>query len=66
MINSEAARRVAEEFGASIEVIKKTSKEYGLLKDPLPCPSVAVNGRLISINDIVTEAALREAIEAAR
>ena len=66
MINSEAARRAAEEFGARIEVVKKTSKEYGLLKDPPPCPSVAVNGRLIVKNDVVTDTALREALEAVK
>lgn len=65
MINSETARRAAEKYNARIEVVKKSSKEYSSLKEPLPCPSVAVNGRLIARNDMVAEEALREALEAA-
>ena len=44
----DAARRAEQEFGAEIEVIKKTSKEYGQMKDTLPCPTVRVNGRIIA------------------
>jgi len=43
----EAARRAEQELGAEIEIIKKTSKEYGQMKNPLPCPTVMVNGRII-------------------
>jgi hypothetical protein len=62
MSNMEAAREAEKEFGAEIVVIKKTSKEYGALKDPLPCPSVVVNGRIIAKNDTVTQQSLRAVI----
>ena len=58
----DAAGRAAKEFGAEIVIIKKSSKEYGQEKDPPPCPSVKVNGRLIAINDTVTYEALKAAI----
>jgi len=44
----DAARRAEQEFGAELVIIKKTSKEYGQEKDPLPCPSVVVNGRIVA------------------
>jgi hypothetical protein len=59
MLNMEAARRAHDELGAEIVVIKKTSKEYSLEKDPPPCPSVLVNGRIIARNDTVTYEALK-------
>ena len=62
MSNMDAARVAEKEFGAEIVVIKKTSKEYGQMKDPLPCPSVVVNGRIIAKNDTVTPQALKKAI----
>jgi len=62
MSNMDAARGMAQEFGAEIVVIKKTSKEYSEIKDPLPCPSVVVNGRIIAKNDTVTQQALKAAI----
>jgi len=43
----ESARRAEKELGAEIVIIKKTSTEYGQMKDPLPCPSVVVCGRLL-------------------
>lgn len=46
-------------MGAEVVIIKKTSPEYALEKDPPPCPSVAVNGRLIAKNNIVTFEALK-------
>jgi hypothetical protein len=49
MSNMDAARGAEKEFGAEIVVIKKTSKEYGRTKDPLPCPSVVVNGDHINV-----------------
>jgi len=58
----EAARWAEKEFSAEIVVIKKTSKEYSQLKDPLPCPSVVLNGRVIAKNDTVTQQALKTAI----
>lgn len=62
MSNMEAAREAEKEFGAEIVVIRKTSKEYGEMKDPLPCPSIVVNDRVIAKNDTVTLQALRAAI----
>jgi hypothetical protein len=62
MSNLDAARGAEKEFGAEIVVIKKTSKEYGQMKDALPCPSVVVNGRIIAKNDTVTPQALKAAI----
>ena len=41
-------------MGAEVVIIKKPSTEYSLEKDPPPCPSVAVNGRIVARNDIVT------------
>ncbi len=58
----EAAGRAEKELGAEIKVIKKTSAEYQKEKDPLPCPSVVVNGRIVVRNDIVTYQALKSAI----
>lgn len=58
----EAARAAEKELGAQIMVIKKSSKEYSEMKDPLPCPSVVVNGRIIARNDTVTLQALRTTI----
>jgi hypothetical protein len=43
-------------------MIKKTSQEYGQMKDPLPCPSVMANGRIIARNETVTQQALKAAI----
>ncbi len=43
-------------------MIRKTSKEYQAEKEPLPCPSVVVNGRIIARNDVVTFESLRTAI----
>jgi len=62
MSNMEAARGAEREFGAEIVVIKKTSKEYSQMKDPMPCPSVVVNGRVVTRNDTVTQRALKAAI----
>ena len=62
MSNMEAARGAEKEFGAEIVVIKKTSKEYSEMKDPLPCPSVILNGRIIAKNDTVTQQVLKAAI----
>ena len=62
MSNTDAARRVEKEFSAEIKVIKKTSKEYGMEKDPPPCLSVMVNNRFIAKNDTVRYEALKTAI----
>jgi len=58
----EAAGRAAKEFDAEIAVVKKTSKEYAQEKDPLPCPSVVLNGRVIAKNDIIAYEALKTAL----
>lgn len=46
-------------MGAEVVIVKKPSPEYALEKDPPPCPSVAVNGRVVARNDIVTIEALK-------
>ena len=58
----DAAGQAHDELGAEIAVIRKTSKEYGTEKNPPPCPSVAMNGRIISRNDTVTYEALKAAL----
>lgn len=58
----EAAGRAEKELGAEIKVIKKTSNEYRMEKDPPPCPSVMVKGKLIAKNDHVKFDALKAAI----
>ena len=62
MSNLEAARWAEKEFGAELVVIKKNSQEYGQIKDPLPCPSVVLNDRIIARNDMVSQQALKTAI----
>jgi len=61
-MNKEAAGRAEKELGAQIVIVKKTSPEYAKEKDPPPCPSVMVNGRLIAKNDIVFYEALKDAL----
>jgi hypothetical protein len=63
MSNMEAARDAEKDFGAEIVVIKKTSPEYDVLQDKSACPSVAVNGRLIAKNDIVTFEQLKTTLQ---
>jgi hypothetical protein len=43
-------------------VIKRSSRAYELEEDPPPCPSVAVDGRLIAEDAAVTYEALAAAI----
>jgi hypothetical protein len=59
---TEAAGRAEKEFGAEIRVIKKTSNEYRMEKDPPPCPSVMVNGKFIGRKENVQFEAIRAAI----
>ena len=58
----EAAGRAEKELGAEIIAVKKTSKEYQMERDPLHCPSVVVNGRIVARNDVITYQALKTAI----
>ncbi len=58
----EAAGLASKEFSAEIKIIKKTSSEYAKEKDPLPCPSVLVNSRIIARNDVVSYKALKTAL----
>ena len=58
----EAAGQAEKELGAVIKVIKKTSNEYRMEKDPPPCPSVMVNGKLIAKKEIIKCEALKIAI----
>jgi len=52
----------AEEFGAEIKTITKTSQEYGQIKDPLPCSSVVVNGKIITRDDSANQQELKKAL----
>ncbi|HET7317527.1 MAG TPA: hypothetical protein VFK23_00180 [Nitrospirota bacterium] len=58
----DAAGRAEKELGAEIKVIRKTSTEYALEKNPPPRPSVIVNGRFIARNDTVTYQSLKAAL----
>ncbi|MGE5808159.1 MAG: hypothetical protein ACM32I_03440 [Nitrospirota bacterium] len=58
----EAAGRAERELGAEIRVIKKTSSEYRMEKDPPPCPSVMVNGQFIAKKENVKFEAIKAAI----
>jgi hypothetical protein len=62
MSNMDAAREAEKEFGAQLIVIKKSSTKYAEEKDPLPCPSVVVNGRILARNDIITYTSLKTAL----
>ena len=62
MSNMDAARRAEKEFGAEIIVIKKTSPEYAVQKDPPPCLSVMVNGSFIAKNETITFEMLKTAL----
>ncbi len=44
----ETAGRAERELGATIEIVKKSSRDYAREADPPPCPSVAVDGELIA------------------
>ncbi len=59
MSNLEAAGQAAKEMGAEVRIIKKTSSEYAQERDPLPCPSVVVNGKIVASNDTVSYQALK-------
>lgn len=45
--NMRAAEKARETLGVELVVIKKGSDEYSTESQPPPCPSVAVNGRMI-------------------
>ncbi len=57
-----AAGLAEKELGASVVVIKKTSKEYAQEKNPPPCPSVMVDGKFIVRNDTVAYEVLKAAV----
>jgi len=62
MANLISAREAEKEFGAEIVEIKKSSPEYAGLPDQPACPAVAVNGKLIAQNDVVTFEQIKTAI----
>jgi len=62
LANQDAARRAAQEFGAKIRTIKKTSPEYAAEKDPPPCPSVTVDGKFIVRDGVADIEQLRAAL----
>ncbi len=59
---TDAAGRAEKELGAEIRVIKKTSDEYRMEKDPPPCPSVMVNGKFVAKKENMKFDALKAAI----
>jgi hypothetical protein len=59
---TEAAGRAEKELGAIIKVIRKTSDEYRMEKDPPPCPSVMVNGKFVARKENIGFEALKIAI----
>ena len=46
-VNLEAAKKVQEEYPVHLKVIKKGSEEYNVQKDPPPCPSIHLDGRVL-------------------
>ncbi len=60
----EAAGRAEKELGATIQVVKKTSRDYALESDPPPCPSVMVNGELIAEGTVAYEVLKAELLSA--
>lgn len=61
----DAARRAQQEFDAEIVTVLRTSREYKETANPPLCPSVAVNGRLISRGSALSYEDLKAAILAA-
>lgn len=53
-INLDAANEVQREYPVQVQVIKKGSEEYAGIVEPPPCPSVAVDGRVIKEYGVVT------------
>ncbi|MGE5301073.1 MAG: hypothetical protein ACM3MB_08940 [Acidobacteriota bacterium] len=64
--NIGAARLAAAESGAGLTIIKKTSNEYLMEKDPPPCPSAALDNAFLVTNGTVTYEELRAALAAGR
>jgi len=62
LANQDAARRAAQEFGAEIRTIKKTSPEYAAEKDQPLCPSVMVDGKFIVRDGVADVELLRAAL----
>ncbi len=46
-MNVRAAQKAQDDLGAELVIIKKGSDEYYSESYPPPCPSVAVNGKMI-------------------
>jgi hypothetical protein len=60
----ETAGRAEKELGATIQVVKKSSRDYALEDDPPPCPSVMVNGELIADGTVAYEVLKAELLSA--
>ena len=58
----QSAWKAKDELGVEVIVIKKTSKEYNMEKNPPPCPSVMLNNRFIIQDGTVTYDELKSKI----
>ncbi|MBI5191471.1 MAG: hypothetical protein HZA22_12485 [Nitrospirae bacterium] len=59
-INLDAAKEVQREYPVHVEVISKGSEQYAGLTEPPPCPSVALDGRIIKEYGVVTSEDLKK------
>ncbi|MDP3297285.1 MAG: hypothetical protein Q8N09_06815 [Thermodesulfovibrionia bacterium] len=59
----QSAWKAKDELGVEVIVIKKTSKEYNMEKDPLPCPSIVLNGKVLANNGTITYEELKAEIQ---
>jgi hypothetical protein len=53
-VNIESAQKVQKEYPIDIRVVRHGSEEYMSEKDPPPCPSIALDGRLIVKHGVMT------------
>ena len=65
MANLEAALRAECELGATVAAVWRDSPQYAQLESPPPCPSVAVDGRLVVRNGVIDYDQLRRRLTSA-
>jgi|GEM_PF-3480772 len=53
-INVEAAQKVQEEYPIEIRIVKHGSEEYHKEENPPPCPSIALDGRILKEYGVMT------------
>ncbi|HLB24896.1 MAG TPA: hypothetical protein VJM83_01070 [Nitrospirota bacterium] len=46
-VNLDSAQKVQEEYPVEIKIVKHGSEEYYREDNPPPCPSIALDGRLL-------------------